>query len=170
VTDDVARVTRVTTDPDSRAELLGRYLEGGSVLRRAIAGLDAEALRARPIAGKMSSLEVLCHVVDADQFMCDRMKRTVGTDRPLLMGVEAVDYLTLLHYHDRDPELDMRLLDVQREQMAADFGRLCEDAWVRIAIHSEVGALNLQQLLNHAVCHLEAHAETIDDKRAAMGL
>jgi hypothetical protein len=168
--DHVSPVVRATAEPDSPAELLGRYLDGGEVLRRAIEGLDAEALRVRPIAGKMSSLEVLCHVVDADQFMCDRMKRTIGTERPLLMGVEAVDYLTLLHYHERDPELDIRLLEVQREQMAADLDRVDEGAWARVAIHSEVGALTLRQLLNHAVCHLEAHAETIVDKRAAMGL
>jgi hypothetical protein len=163
-------VVRGTTDPDSPAGLLSRYVDGGTVLRRAVEGLDAEALRVRPIAGKMSSLEVLCHVVDADQFMCDRMKRTIGTDRPLLMGVEAIDYLALLHYHERDPELDIRLLEVQREQMAADLSRVDEDAWFRVAIHSEAGALTLGQLLNHAVCHLEAHAETIADKREAMGV
>jgi hypothetical protein len=170
VSDSTTPASDQASEHGSPADLLGRYLQGGAVLRRAISGLDAESLRARPIAGKMSSLEVLCHVVDADQFMCDRMKRTIGTDRPLLVGVEAVDYLTRLHYHDRDPELDIRLLEVQREQMAADLWRLDDEAWARIAIHSEVGALMLQQLLNHAVCHLEAHAETIADKRTAMGL
>ncbi len=170
MTDDRSPVTQLITDPDSTADLLRRYLDGGAVLRGALAGLDAEAIRVRPIAGKMSSLEVLCHVVDADQFMCDRMKRTVGTDRPLLMGVEAVDYLTRLHYHDRDVELEIRLLEIQREQMAADLQRLPEQAWERQAIHSEVGLITLRQLMNHAVCHLEAHVETIAEKRTAMGL
>jgi hypothetical protein len=170
VSDATSPVAAATANPDSPAELLVRYRHGGTVLREAIAGLDADALRARPIAGKMSSLEVVAHIVDADQFMCDRMKRAIATERPLLMGVESVDYLGPLHYHDRDPDLDIRLLEVQREQMAADIERLPAEAWARGAIHSEVGLLTLSQLFAHAVRHLEAHVQTIAEKRTALGL
>ena len=155
---------------DPREELLARFLDGAAVLQWTIAGLDPDALRARPIEGKMSTLEVLCHIVDADQFMCDRMKRTIATERPLLMGVESVDYLVPLHYHERDPGLDIRLLEVQREQMAADLRRIPAEAWERTAIHSEVGLLTLLQLLAHAVEHLESHVTAITEKRHAMGL
>jgi hypothetical protein len=154
----------------SPVELLHRYTRGAAVLREAVAGLDGVALRARPIAGKMSSLEVVCHIVDADQFMCDRMKRTIGTERPLLMGVESVDYLERLHYHSRDPQLELRLLEIQREQMAADIGRLGDDAWGRTAVHSESGLVTLLDLFAHAVDHLESHALTIAEKRATMGV
>jgi hypothetical protein len=170
VPDSTSPVATVSENPDSPADLLARYRAGGAVLRASIAGLDADTLRARPIEGKMSSLEVVCHVADADQFMCDRMKRAIATEIPLLMGVNAITYLELLHYHDRDPELDLRLLEAQREQMAADLERLPGDAWKRTAIHSEVGLLTLRQLLDHAVCHLESHAGTIADKHTALGL
>jgi hypothetical protein len=169
VPDETSPVARITADPDSLAQLLARYRAGAAVLRGAIAGLDADALRARPIPGKMSSLEVAAHIVDADQFMCDRMKRTIATDRPLLMGVDGIAYLERLRYHERDPQLDMRLLEIQREQMAADLARLLDDAWGRTAVHSEVGLLTLRQLLAHAVRHLESHVEAIAEKRAAMG-
>jgi hypothetical protein len=160
----------VTTNPDAPGDLLARYAAGAGVLRGAIDGLDAETLRVRPIVGKMSSLEVVAHIVDADQFMCDRMKRTIATERPLIMGVESVDYLQPLHYHDRDPELEIRLLGVQREQMLADLRSLPSEAWERVCIHSEVGRLTLHQLLSHAVRHLESHVEAIAEKRAALGL
>jgi len=168
--DSTSPVAAASADPNSHEELLGRFLDGAAVLRWTIAGLDADALRARPIEGKMSTLEVLCHIVDADQFMCDRMKRTIATERPLLIGVESVDYLGPLHYHERDPELDIRLLKVQREQMAADLRRIPADAWERCAIHSEVGLLTLLRLFAHAVEHLESHVTTIAEKRHAMGL
>jgi hypothetical protein len=163
-------VVSITNDPALVAELLARYARGGAVLHAAIAGLDGDALRARPVPGKMSSLEVVCHIVDADQFMCDRMKRTIATELPLLMGVNGIAYLDQLRYHERDPELDIHLLAVQREQMLADLGRLPQDAWERTAIHSEVGKLTLRQLFNHAVRHLEEHVESIAEKRTAMGL
>lgn len=151
-------------------ELVAAYHRGPAILRGALDGLDAEALRARPIAGKLSSLEVVCHIVDSDQFMCDRMKRTIATDRPLLMGVESIDYASGLRYHERDLELDLRLLEVQREQMAADLERLPEESWSRTAVHSENGAQTLVELLEHAVEHLEDHVERIREKRSALGL
>lgn len=155
-----------TPKPD---ELLIAYRSGADFLRAAIEGLDDTALKARPIAGKMSSLEVVCHIVDADQMMAERMKRTIGTDRPLIIGVANVGYLEPLHYQERDPELELRLLAVQREQMTADLERLPEEAWGRTAVHSEIGLVTLFDLLEHAVDHLEGHAASIAEKRAALG-
>ena len=152
------------------AELIAEYRRGAATLREALDGLDADALRARPIAGKLSSLEVACHIVDSDQFMCDRLKRTVATERPLLVGVESVDYVDALRYHDRDLELDLRLLEVQREQMAADLDRLPAEAWSRTAVHTENGTVDLFDLLEHAVEHLEDHVATIYEKRRALEL
>jgi len=157
-------------DSASVPELLDRYERGAALLRATLEGMDADALRARPIPGKMSSLEVACHIVDSDQFMCDRMKRTIATERPLLIGVESADYPGPLSYHQRDLDLDLRLLEVQRRQMAGDLGRLPGEAWTRTAVHSEGGTVTLVGLLEHAVTHLEDHALTIADKRAALGL
>ena len=117
------------SSPRTAEQLVSAYRRGAAVLREAVAGMDATSLRARPIVGKMSSLEVLSHIVDSDQFMCDRIKRTIATERPLLVGVESADYPHPLSYHDRDPELDLRVLEAQREQLAADLERLPADAW-----------------------------------------
>ena len=159
------------TDIDATpAQLIEEYRQGPRVLRDAVAGMGAEALRARPVAGKMSSLEVLCHIVDSDQFMCDRVKRTIATDKPLIMGVESAAYPGPLHYDERDPELDLRLLEVQREQLAADLGRLEPEVWERTCVHSENGLMTLREVFHHAVDHLESHVETIHAKRRALGL
>jgi len=149
-------------------QLLDAYCRGPELLRDAVDGMDADALRARPVADKMSSLEVLCHIVDSDQFMCDRIKRTIATDRPLLMGAESSTYPGPLHYHDRDVELDLRLLAVQREQLASDLERLGEAAWLRTAVHSENGTQTLLEILDHAVDHLESHIAAIAEKREAL--
>ncbi len=154
----------------SPAELVAAYRRGPALLREALAGMDADALRARPIAGKLSSLEVACHIVDSDQFMCDRIKRTLATEKPLLMGVESVDYVGALRYHERDLDLDLRLLEVQREQMAEDLTRMPADAWERTAVHSENGLQTLVDIVEHGVEHLEDHVARIYEKRAALGL
>jgi uncharacterized damage-inducible protein DinB len=152
----------------SPAELLAAYRSGPAFLRAAIEGLDLETMRAHPIPGKWSVLEVVCHIVDSDQFMADRMKRTIATKRPLLMGVESADYIHPLSYENRDLHLDLQLLEVTRSQMAADLDRLHDDAWNRTAVHSENGLVTLVDLLDHAVDHLESHAAAIAEKRAAL--
>ena len=156
--------------PRTPAELITAYLAGPSVLREALANLDDSALRARPIEGKLSSMEVACHIVDSDQFMCDRLKRTIATDVPLLMGVESIAYTSALRYHERDLELDLRLLEVQRQQTAEDLRRLAPEAWQRTCVHSERGMQTLLEVMVHTVDHLEDHVETILEKRRALGL
>ncbi|HEX9093168.1 MAG TPA: DinB family protein [Coriobacteriia bacterium] len=169
--DETAQVTRAQADDDRpAADLVAEYLRGAQRLREAVDGMDAAALRARPIEGAMSSLEVLCHVADCEQFLADRMKRTAGTERPLLLGIDASTYLEALNYHDRDPVLELELVDVTRRQMAGDLARLDAAAWSRTAVHSETGLVTLRQLLLHAIRHLDHHIGTIAEKRRALRL
>jgi uncharacterized damage-inducible protein DinB len=157
-------------DAATPEELIARYLHGTTLLRDAIAGMTPEQLAARPVPGKMSATEVVCHIVDADQFMADRMKRTIATERPLLMGVDGIAYLEALRYVERDLALDLRLLEVTREQMAADLARLDPVTWERDAVHSENGLVTLRELLLHTIRHLERHVAAIYEKRTALGL
>lgn len=154
----------------STEQLIAAYRDGHSILRDAVEGMDVDSLRARPTPGKMSSLEVLSHIVDSDQFMCDRIKRTIATDRPLLIGVESADYPGPLSYQERDPELDLRLLGVQRAQLASNLDRLSPEAWERTAVHSESGLVTLRDLFVHAVEHLEDHVAAIGEKRRALDI
>lgn len=152
------------------AQLVHLYRSGPEHLRDLVSDMTHGQLLERPVPGKMSAMEVVCHVVDADQFLADRMKRTIATDRPLLMGVDGIKYLEALHYHHRDLQLQLSLLDVTRWQMAEDLDRLGGAAWSREAVHSESGLVTLRQLLWHAIRHLERHGDAIAEKRKALGL
>ena len=65
------------------SKLIDAYLEGPQTLRRAVAGMTREQLQARPVTGKWSTLEVVCHLVDSDQAWIHRMKRVIAEDLPL---------------------------------------------------------------------------------------
>jgi uncharacterized damage-inducible protein DinB len=151
------------------AELIAAYVAGVHLLCEAVAGMDADALRARPVEGMMSSLEVLSHVADCEQFLADRVKRTAATERPLLVGIDASPYLDVFRYQERDPELALRLVEVTRLSLAADLAWLPEEAWTRVAVHTETGLVTMRQLLLHAIRHLEYHVGTILEKRRALG-
>ncbi|MEI8372264.1 MAG: DinB family protein [Planctomycetota bacterium] len=60
--------------------LIDSYLDGPQLLRKAVAGMSQEQLVARPIPGKWSTLEVVCHLADFEIVCGDRIKRV--NDRP----------------------------------------------------------------------------------------
>jgi uncharacterized damage-inducible protein DinB len=171
VSDQAARVAGAQAD-DGRpvSELIEAYRSGPRLLRDSVGGLTREQLLARPIPGKMSTQEVVCHITDAEEYLADRMKRTVAMERPLLVGVDGWLYLEALRYHDRDIELDLALVEAVRAQMTGDLERFDESAWGRTAIHTETGLVTLRQLLLHTINHLEGHVAAIEEKRRALGV
>src|SRR5438874_3846804 len=46
------------------------YLAGPAALRTVVQDMTHEQLIARPVAGKWSTLEVVCHLVDSEQAWC----------------------------------------------------------------------------------------------------
>ncbi len=150
------------------ADLVSAYEQGVEELRLAVAGLTGEQLRSRPVPRKWSTLEVVCHVADCEQFFADRMKRTVAMERPLLLGADGFRYPEPLRYQEHDLEQELDLVALTRRQMAHTLKLLAADAWQRTAVHSEAGLVTLRQLLLHAVNHLRHHLRFVAEKRAAM--
>jgi len=149
-------------------QLLADYEEGPDLLRAAVAGLTRGQLLARPVAGRWSTLEVVCHLGDTEQFFADRIKRTLATSRPLLLGVDPVNYPVAVRYHDRDLEDELTLVALTRRQVARVLRLVPAGAWQRTAVHSEGGLVTLRQLVLHATRHLTHHARFIEEKRHAL--
>ncbi len=154
----------------SNDHLISAYESGPQQLRDAVGGLTPEQLRARPVEGRWSILEVLCHLADCEQFFADRMKRTIAMDRPLLIGADGFRYPGPLCYHERDVEEEIELIGITRRQMARILRRLDDEAWSRTAVHSETGLVTLRQLVFHAVRHQEHHLWFVAEKRRALGI
>ena len=83
-----------------QAVLLDAYLGGPDRLRSAVTGLRREQLILRPIAGRWSVLEVVCHLVDTDANIAYRLKRVLSEDRPVFDRVKPDLMLATLAYHD----------------------------------------------------------------------
>src|SRR3954449_1022463 len=99
-------------------DLIEAYLDGPAQVRRAVAGLTADQLTARPVQGKWSTLEVVCHLVDSEQAWCHRMKRVIAEEKPLLIGYDESRFTAGLSYHENDLEEELALLEGMRRQMA----------------------------------------------------
>jgi uncharacterized damage-inducible protein DinB len=152
------------------SRLIEAYLEGPISLRSVVADLSPEQLRAHPVPGKWSVLEVVCHLVDSEQAWCHRMKRVIAEPRPLLIGYDEHRFATSLAYHDRDLEQELALLEGMRKQMACILRTLPEAAWSFTGVHSERGLMTLEDLLRAEAEHIPHHLGFIIEKRRALGL
>jgi len=151
-------------------QLIDNYLAGVNALRSAVRGLSREQLEARPVPGKWSTLEVVCHLSDFDPILADRMKRVIAEDRPPLLGADEKRFATALAYHRRDLEEELALIERTRSQMARILRTLPAEAWQREGVHNERGPLTLERLLTVAANHIPHHVKFIHDKRQALGL
>src|SRR4051794_37973777 len=154
----------------SLEQMIAEYLEGPKILRRAVAGMTREQLLARPIPGKWSTLEVVCHLADFDPILADRMKRVIAEERPALVGADEKRFAAALAYHDRDAEEELTIIERTRSQMARVLRKLPEEALERVGVHSERGPRTLEQLLRGAADHVTHHVRFIGEKRKALGL
>jgi uncharacterized damage-inducible protein DinB len=151
-------------------DLIQSYVAGSKTLRDAVAGMSAEQLRARPIAGKWSTLEVIVHLADFEPIMADRMKRVIAEDRPTLIGADENRFATALAYDKRDAEEELRLIEVTRSQLARILATLPDSALQRVGVHNERGEMTLQKLLTLATAHIDNHVKFIHEKRQTLGL
>ncbi len=154
----------------SLPELIKSYLAGPLSLRQAVAGMSREQVLARPVAGKWSTLEVVCHLADFEPILADRMKRVIAEDRPTLIGANEKRFAAALAYHDRDLEEELTLIERTRQQLARILRRLPAEALERVGVHSERGPLTLEQVLTGTINHVPHHVRFILEKRQALGL
>jgi hypothetical protein len=151
-------------------ELINNYVAGPQLLRHAVSGLSHEQLTARPVAGKWSTLEVVCHLADFEPILADRMKRIIAEDKPQLLGADEKKFAAALAYHHRDVEEELTIIERTREQMARILRTLTEEAFQRVGLHNERGPLTLERLLTITTNHIPHHVQFIEEKRKALGL
>jgi len=148
--------------------LIDNYLDGPQVLRKAVAGMSQEQLVARPIPGKWSTLEVVCHLADFEIVYADRIKRVIAENEPILFGGNPDAFAARLAYHQRNLEEELQFTEMIRKQVARILRTLKQDDFQRRGIHSEAGPLTLETLLQRITGHIPHHVRFIEEKRKAM--
>ncbi len=157
-------------DTATRDRLVQEYLAGPQQLRQAVKGMSKEQLLTKPVARKMSTLEVVCHLSDFDPIYVERMKRVITMDKPTVMGADENIFAQKLCYHDRDVEEEVTLLDVTRKSMARILKKLPLEAWAREGLHNERGPMTLQKMVEVMNNHIPHHVKFIEEKRKALGV
>jgi hypothetical protein len=146
------------------------YVSGPAQLRQAVAGMTQEQLLARPIPGKWSTLEVICHLADFEIVHADRIKRVIAENEPTLIGGDQELFAARLAYHERDTEEELLLVELVRKQVARILRTLKPGDFQRRGIHSEFGPMTLQACIQQCVSGIPHHVRFIEEKKKALGL
>ena len=150
--------------------MIDTYAEGPKLLREAVRGMTRDQLLARPVAGKMSTLEVVCHVADFEPILADRVKRVLTHDRPTLLSADENLFTAGLACHQRDLDEELALVDATRAQLARILRTVTPAVLPRVGVHSERGELTLERILTMACNHIPHHLPFIAEKRKALGV
>jgi uncharacterized damage-inducible protein DinB len=161
---------RVVLDEAARDAMLRDYLTGPAALRRAVEGMTREQLAARPIPGRWSTLDVVCHLADFEGIYAERVKRALAEKRPPLFAADRAQLMAALAYPEREVDEELAFIDAVRGQIARILKAQSPDTLSRFGIHTKDGPVAVQQILAGAVEHLQHHLPFIREKRQALGL
>ncbi len=148
--------------------LIDNYLDGPQLLRRAVAGMSQEQMIARPVPGKWSTLDVICHLADFEIVGADRIKRVIAENEPTLFGGDPAAFAARLAYHQRNAEEELLLIETIRKQVARILRTLKPEDFQRRGNHSEAGPLTLEALVQRSTGHIPHHVRFIEEKRKAL--
>lgn len=151
--------------------MIDAYLAGIRTVREAVAGMTGEQLRARPVAGKWSTLEVVCHLADFEPIYATRMKRVLGEERPSFPSVDEKRLAAIGAYQERDLDEELAVIESTRRQMARILRNVPESALARTGVYVHEGKeepRTLERLLGLITQHIPHHVQFIAEKRRAL--
>ena len=151
-------------------DLIDRYIAGAETIADSIRDMSAEQIDARPIAGRWSTRQVVCHVADFEPIYADRMKRVIAERCPTFFGGDPDTFAASLAYDQRAVEPELAMIAAVRRHMAAILKELNSKDFERVGNHAEAGPLTLETLLLNITDHIPHHVRFIDEKRKALGV
>ena len=152
------------------AELIDKYASGPSLLREAIKGMTPEQLDAAPIEGKWSTRQVVCHLVDFEPILTERILRILSEDNPPIRGASPDAFAASLFYDKRDLETELVYLEAGRKWVTQILRNLSPEQFQRVGTHNERGEMTLEKLLTMYANHIPNHIKFIEEKRSALGV
>jgi hypothetical protein len=149
-------------------DLISNYLAGAKLLADAVTGMSQEELLARPVPGKWSTHEVVCHLADTEALYAERMKRVIAEHEPALVSMDPDAWMARLAGPGRFVADELRLIELIRNQMGRILRTLKSEDFQRRGIHSEDGPITLETVLSRITVHLPHHVRFVNEKRRAL--
>jgi uncharacterized damage-inducible protein DinB len=150
--------------------LIDRYLAGADIVRDALSGMTDDHMDAKPVPGKWSTRQVVCHIADFEPIYADRMKRVIAERIPTFFGGDPDTFAAGLAYDHRQVGEELELIAIVRRQMGPILRKLTAADFQRTGNHAAAGSMTLESLLLGVTDHIPHHVGFIKEKRRAIGI
>jgi DinB superfamily len=150
------------------SKLIEKYAAGPKLIRDALRSAANVDLDARPIEGKWSIREVVCHLADSEIVYADRMKRVIAEDNPTFFEADPNLFGPALHCPQRPLDTELAVIEAIRAHMLPILRSCVASAFQRTGVHSLAGQMTLQTLLERASNHIPHHVPFIEEKLRKM--
>jgi hypothetical protein len=147
---------------------LADYLAGAALLRAAVKGMTHEQALAKPVPGKWSTHEVVCHLADSDMLYAERIKRVLCETNPTFLNADPDTWMRL-NVPARQLSDEVDLIEAVRKQVGHILATATDADLKRTGTHTEAGVLSLETLLTRVIGHIPHHVKFIEEKRKLLG-
>ena len=144
--------------------LVQSYSAGPQLLREAVLPATLADLDARPIEGKWSIREVVCHLADTELVYADRMKRVLAEQKPTFFEASPDLFVPALHCPERPLDTELNVIEAIRRHMLPILQASDASDFQRKGFHSLDGPMTLETLLERIVRHIPHHIAFIEEK------
>ena len=155
-------------------DIIEDYLASCGELRITYAGMTRDQLLGRPVEGKWSALEVLCHLVDTDLLMAMRIRAALQKSSPRHPAATSEELTARLAVEARDAAEELSCFEIIRAQTSRivrffPAGSLDRDV-VLVKARGEDVRKTVREMLVGITGHVRHHLPFLLEKRKAMGL
>ena len=148
--------------------VIDSYECGPAVLRASLEPVDHSQYDVRPIPGRWSIREVVCHLADAEIIYADRMKRVLAETNPTFFDADPDQFRQALSDKNRSVDAELSVVESVRRHMLPILRAVDEDGLHRTGVHSLDGPMTLHTLLQRITNHIPHHVRFIEEKIAAL--
>jgi len=118
----------------------------------------------RPDPSSWSLAEVMCHMRDVEREVhLARYKAVISQEDPFLSGVTSDEWVATRAYHAQNGREATESFLSLRQQSIEKLRELDFEQWERTGTHAFFGTTSLQELINLAVQHDQAHWQQVQE-------
>lgn len=148
--------------------LIEAYFRGPEQLRDAVSSTPEYGWDAKPVEGRWSIRQVVCHLADSEIVYADRIKRVLAEDNPTFFEADPDVFLPALHCTQRPWKTELNVIEAVRSHMLPILQACDSQDFQRTGVHSLDGPMDLRTLLERITGHLPHHIAFIEKKLEAM--
>ena len=156
--------------PAERQECISRLRSLPANLERLVISLSDTELKTRYMATEWSVQQIVHHLVDSHVNSVIRLKLILSEDRPPLKGYDQDAWADQADVAMTPISASLAILHGLHERWGNLFESLTDEQYQRVGVHSEIGDVSVDDLLDSYADHGEIHIDQIKRVLAAGGI